>query len=83
MSNWDKNIVGMLLILLGIGMTYQSAQIIHGEVPYPKDCHYKRVLCELENLIFEQGGYFAVGMENMAFGLLIALIGYVALTSEA
>lgn len=83
MSNWDKKIVGVLLILLGIGMAYYSAQVIHGEVPYPKDCHYKRVFCGLENLIFEQGGYFAIGMVNMAFSLLTALIGYVAFTSEA
>lgn len=83
MSNWERKILGVLVALLGAGMLHRSIQIIHGEIPYPTECHYKRLFCELTNLIFEQGGYFTVGMINMAFSLFIIVLGIAFFTSEA
>jgi len=83
MSNIDKKIAGTLVILLSLGMIYHSNQIIQGEVLYPLECSRRRLICELTNLIFAQGGYFAVGMIHLAFSAFILGCGYVLLVDES
>ena len=83
MSNVDKKIAGILVILLSLGMIYHSIQIIHGEVSYPVECTRRRLLCELTNFIFAQGGYFGIGMLHLAFSLFIFGCGYVLLVDKS
>lgn len=83
MSNVDKRIAGILVILLSLGMIYHSIEIIHGEVLYPVECTRRRLFCELTNLIFAQGGYFGIGVLHLAFSAFILGCGYVLLVDKS
>jgi hypothetical protein len=72
--------IGLLLLVLSIFMIYHSIQTLNGQIPFPQECHYKKLFCELENMLFEQGGDFSVGMIRLAFSLFLFVIGYIMAT---
>lgn len=72
--------IGLLLLVLSVFMIYHSIQILNGEITFPLECHYKKLFCELENMLFEQGGDFPVGMLRLAFSLFLFVIAYMMVT---
>ena len=83
MSKIHNKLVGLLLLLLGAGMFYRAVLIIHGEIPYPMDCHVKRFACTLINYVLVQGDPFVGGLLDLAGSLLILVCGYILFITDA